>query len=337
MATNRSLLELARSVDGRLIGDGELGIAGVGSLQNGTSELIGFIADPRFLKLLPASNLAAVIVSPAIEAELDRPGIVVANPHLAFARIAALYDRRPRPLAGIHATASVAPGVEIPEDVWVGPGVVIEASVSIGAGSLIGPGCVIGAESSIGERCQLLARVILCHDVEIGSDCLIHPGVVIGSDGFGLALDGERWVKVPQVGRVVIGDHCEIGANTTIDRGAIDDTVIDNGVKIDNQVQIAHNVQIGEHTAIAGCVGIAGSASIGRRCRIGGNAGILGHLEICDDTTIMAKSLVTKSIQKPGIYSSAIPAADQSDWARQLGRLRQLDSLAKRVRQLEDK
>lgn len=327
--------ELALELSGECLGNPKREIFGVGSLALGTEQQIGFVADSSFVASLASSSLGAIIISRGLREQLDRDGIVVDNPHVAFARAAARFDSRPPANPGVHPSAIIADDVVLPVDVSIGPGVVVEPGVSLGAGCELGPGCVIESGVSIGERCVLRARVTVCHGVVIGDDCLFHPGVVVGSDGFGLALDGDRWIKVPQVGSVQIGSNCEFGANTTIDRGAIDDTCIGNGVKVDNQVQIAHNVIIGDHSAIAGCVGIAGSAVIGKRCRIGGNAGILGHLNICDDTTIMAKSLVTKTIRSPGVYSSAIPVTEQAQWGRQLARLRRIDSLAERVGELE--
>ena len=266
---------------------------------------------------------------------IQRPALFVINPYLGYAQAVALLHSEPLPEPGIHPSASVADTAKIGLNVAVGANSSIADDAIIGDGVMIGAGCRIGHGVVIGESTQLKANVVVEYNCQIGQRCRIQAGAVIGSDGFGYARDGQRWVHIPQTGRVVIADDVEIGANTTIDRGAIDDTLIEQGVILDNQIQVAHNVVIGEYTAIAGCVGIAGSARIGKRCTIGGATTILGHLEIADDVHINGMSLVTSSIKKPGAYASSTPLDDVKVWRKNFIRLRQLDAFVKRVQGLE--
>jgi UDP-3-O-[3-hydroxymyristoyl] glucosamine N-acyltransferase len=250
------------------------------------------------------------------------PRIVTADPYVYFARVAQLFSPPEASPAGVHPAAVVAPAVP--------------ASASIGPGTTIDAGARIGENVVIGDGSRLYANVSIYHACVIGRNCIVHSGAVIGADGFGFARERDgRWIKIPQTGRVVIGDDVEVGANTTIDRGALDDTVIGNGVKLDNQIQIAHNVRIGDHTAIAGCVGIAGSTTIGARCMIGGQAGIIGHLSITDDVVVSAGTLVTKSIRRPGVYTGNLPVQTHPDWVKNFAHLRHLDDMAARIRALE--
>jgi UDP-3-O-[3-hydroxymyristoyl] glucosamine N-acyltransferase len=256
---------------------------------------------------------------------------------VAFARIAELFDPPAVLRPGIHASAVVDGSAVVDAGAEVGPLVVIGANSRIAGGARIGPGCVVGEDCVVGEGCELTARVTLVKRVRLGKRVLIHPGAVLGADGFGLAMerpeDGEpHWIKVPQQGGVLIGDDCEIGANTSIDRGAIEDTVLEHDVRLDNQIQIGHNARIGAHTAMAGCAAVAGSAEIGRYCLIGGGAGVLGHLRICDHVSINAMALVTSSIEQPGEYSSGTPLMDTRSWRKSAARFKQLDSLARRLR-----
>jgi len=257
--------------------------------------------------------------------------LLTPEPYAAFARIAALFEPRPEHRAGIHPSAVIDPSAQVAPDASIGPYVVIGARSHIGAGAHIGPGCIIGDDCSIGDGCRLVAHVTLVTRVRLGKRVLIHPGAVLGADGFGIAMTQGHWIKVPQLGGVVIGDDCEIGANTTIDRGALGDTVLEEDVRLDNQIQIGHNVHIGAHTAIAGCAAIAGSARIGRYCLIGGGAGIVGHLEICDRVVITAMSLVTHSIREPGEYSSGTPLMDNRSWRKNAARFKHLDRIARRM------
>ncbi len=329
-----TLGQLAQRVGGQVRGDADAPIFRVAPLQTAQSGDIGFLAQPRYRKQLAATRATAVILS-ANDLEIcPVAALVVDNPSVAYARIAALLNPVPRQ-QGTHPSAVVSPASRIHSSAWIGPLCVIEEGVEIGARASIGPGCMIGHNSSIDEDSMLLAQVTLSPDSQIGRRVLIHPGVVIGSDGFGLANDNGVWVKIPQLGRVRIGDDVEIGANTTIDRGALDDTVIEEGVKLDHQIQVAHNVRIGAHTAIAACVGIAGSTTIGKRCTIAGGVGINGHIEIADDVHITGMTMVTKSILQPGVYSSGIPVEPNAVWKKNVVRFRQLEDIVRRVRALE--
>jgi UDP-3-O-[3-hydroxymyristoyl] glucosamine N-acyltransferase len=300
----------------------------------GTRDL-SFLGHPRYRKYLISTRAAAVILKPENRNDCPAIALVVENPTLAYAQAAALLHPVAHVSAGIHSSAFVHPSSQIAESAQIGPHCVIEAGVGIGEQVSVGPGCVIGKGASLGDGCRLVANVTVCADVKIGQRALIHPGAVLGSDGFGLANDRGRWVKVPQLGGLRIGDDVEVGANTTIDRGSLDDTIIEDGVKLDNLIQIAHNVTIGAHTAIAACVGIAGSARIGRRCSLGGASVVLGHLEVADDVHITAMTLVTKSILQAGMYSSGVPAQPNALWNNNVARLRQLDEMADRLKVLE--
>lgn len=333
--TGYTLGELADMVGGRVSGNAGITIEGVATLSAARENQIAFLANPAYRKQLSGTLAGAVILEPAEQEHCPANALLVDDPYPAYARIAALFQRQPDGECGIHPSAWVSSAAEVDETAWVGPNCSVETGVRIGAGCRIGPGCFIGSGSVLGEQTMLAGNVSICHGVQIGSRCIVHPGVVVGSDGFGFARQQEGWLKVPQLGGVVIGDDVEIGANTTIDRGALEDTVIGRGVKLDNQIQIAHNVHIGDDTAIAGCAGISGSSRIGKRCAIAGGVGIAGHLEITDDVTITAMSLVTRSITRPGAYSSGIPAQANQVWNRQVAHLRRLESLAQRLRKLE--
>ncbi len=332
-----TLAELARRFHCEVRGDAGAEVDAVALLASAGPRNVAFVADPAYLKQLARTAAGAVILRGSDAAHYAGNVLITDNPHLCFARIAAYLHPSPVFVPGVHASAVVDADARVAADAWIGPQAVIEAGAVIGERAYIGPGCHIGRGVEIGAASHLVGRVTVAHACRIGLRALIHPGAVIGSDGFGYARDGERWEKVPQLGRVVIGDDVEIGANTTIDRGALADTMIGDGVKLDNLIQIAHNVQIGEHTALAGCVAVAGSARIGKRCAIGGRAGILGHLEIADDVQIAATSLVTGSISRPGMYSSSIPAEPAALWHKNVARLRQLDDLARRLIALERK
>ena len=329
-----TLGQLAQRVGGQVRGDADATIIQVAPLHTAQSGDIGFLAQPRYRKQLATTRATAVILSASDLENCPVAALVVDNPSAAYARIAALLNPVPRQ-QGVHPSAVVSPASRIHPSAWIGPLCVIEEGVEVGARASIGPGCMIGRNSSIDEDSMLLAQVTLSPDSQIGRRVLIHPGVVIGSDGFGLANDNGVWVKIPQLGRVRIGDDVEIGANTTIDRGALDDTVIEEGVKLDNQIQVAHNVRIGAHTAIAACVGIAGSTTIGKRCTIAGGVGINGHIEIADDVHITGMTMVTKSIMQPGVYSSGIPVEPNAVWKKNVVRFRQMEDIVRRVKALE--
>jgi UDP-3-O-[3-hydroxymyristoyl] glucosamine N-acyltransferase len=329
-----SLDQLVARLGGEVVGDGTVVVARVASLEKAGVGDISFLANPKLRGQLAASRAAALILRPDARELTSRPRILAADPHVYFARVAQLLNPAPPVIGGVAPTASVASAV--PASVFVGAGASIGTDVQIGDGSHIGPGCIIGDRVRIGARCRLHGRVSIYPDCVIGDDAIIHAGAVIGADGFGFARESDgSWVKIPQIGRVVIGNDVEIGANTTIDRGALDDTVIEDGVKLDNLIQIAHNVHIGAHTIMAGCVGVAGSTRIGKRCMFGGQAGISGHLTIADDVVISGCTLVSKSITKPGVYTANLPLQTREDWVRNFAHLRRLDAMADRIRALE--
>ncbi len=330
-----SLGEIAARLGGELIGDPRVTVRQVATLENATNETITFLANERYLDLLKTTCAGAVIIGTRLRDSLEMPRIVAANPYAYFARVSALFNPPTAGEAGIHPTAIVHPQARLDASVHVGPGVVIEEGVVIGPGCSIGAGAYLGVGVAVGEGGMLYPNVTVYHGCRLGKRIIVHAGVVIGADGFGIAMDEGRWLKVPQIGRVIIGDDVEIGANTTIDRGAIDDTVIEEGVKLDNQIQIGHNVHIGAHTAIAACAGIAGSAHIGRHCRIGGASGIAGHITIADNVEISTHTLITKSITEPGTYTGAYPFASNREWRRNAVTLRNLGDLVTRVRTLE--
>ena len=326
---------LAEQAGAVVHGDANCLIENVATLQSAQRGQIAFLANSRYRRYLSDTGASAVILTPAELAQCPTSALVAENPYLVFARVATLLNPAPVAGQGIHPSAVIATDCDIDPSVSIAPHVVVESGARIGRGSVIGPGCVVGCDSEIGAGSRLYANVTLYHRTTIGDRATIHSGVVIGSDGFGMANDNGTWVKVPQLGRVVIGNDVEIGANTTIDRGALDDTVIGDGVRLDNQIQVAHNVQIGAHTAVAGCVGIAGSTQIGQRCQIGGGVGIVGHLTIVDDVYITAMSLVSGNINKPGLYSSGTPLETNSSWQKNAVRFRQLDDMARRLKQVE--
>jgi UDP-3-O-[3-hydroxymyristoyl] glucosamine N-acyltransferase len=276
-----------------------------------------------------------VILSQADADATAIPRIVCDNPYSYFAKLSSFLNPLPECVPGIHPTAVIGKDTKISAQAHIGPLVTVGDGAIIGAGTIVMDGCSIGAGSTLGENTLLYPRVTVYYGCVIGNHVIAHSGAVIGSDGFGMAWENGRWLKIPQIGRVLIGDHVEIGANTTIDRGALDDTVIEEDVKLDNQIQIAHNVRIGAHTAIAGCVGIAGSATIGKYCRIGGSAGILGHLSIADGVEISSFTLVSKSIREKGVYSGIYPFSEKETWLKSAAHLRHLDDMFARIKQLE--
>lgn len=328
-----------RSLAGHLgleyAGDGERSLRRVASLESADDASLTFFVPGAARPRLERTRAAAVLVTPADRATAPCSTLLTDRPYLHYALAAqALHPPAPvRP--GIAAGATVAPDAAVDPSAEVAAGAVIEAGARIEGGAVVGAGAFVGADSRLGAGSRLGPRAVLAEGCELGERCLVQPGAVIGSDGFGYAPGDAGWVRIPQVGRVLVGDDVAIGANTTIDRGASDDTVVGNGVILDNQIQIAHNVRIGDHTAMAGCVGVAGSASIGRRCTVGGAAVILGHLEIADDVHITALSMVSKSIKLAGTYSSGVPLEPNADWRRNAARFRQLDGMARRIAALE--
>ncbi|MDZ7749531.1 MAG: UDP-3-O-(3-hydroxymyristoyl)glucosamine N-acyltransferase [Halofilum sp. (in: g-proteobacteria)] len=326
---------LADELHLRYEGDGERRIARVAPLERAGPDGLAFVSRNSYLDRLASCEAGAVIVAPEHAERVRGCALLADNPYAAYARAAQLLHPLPGMAPGVDPDASVDRRARLAGDVHVGARAVVDADAEIGAGCVIAAGACVGAGARLGAGTRIGPGVVIGADCALGSRCLVQAGAVVGSDGFGYAQDGESWIRIPQIGRVVIGDDVDIGANTTIDRGALDDTVIGDGVILDNQIQIAHNVRVGEHTAMAGCVGIAGSAVIGRRCTIGGAAAILGHLEVVDDVHITAMSLVMSSITEPGTYSSGAPLEPNARWRRNAARFRQLDALARRVGDLE--
>ncbi|MCC7249377.1 MAG: UDP-3-O-(3-hydroxymyristoyl)glucosamine N-acyltransferase [Lysobacter sp.] len=312
-------------------GDASRTIEGVATLARAEPTQLAFLANPRYRSQLDTCRAAAVVMRADDVDGYAGTALIAKDPYAAFAKIAALFEAREPASPGIHPMAAIDPTAEISPQASIGAFVSIGARSRIEAGAAIGPGCVIGEDCVVGEDSELVARVTLVRRVRLGKRVLIHPGAVLGADGFGIAMDHGRWLKVPQLGGVRVGDDCEIGANTTIDRGAMDDTVLEEDVRLDNQIQIGHNARIGAHTAMAGCSAVAGSATIGRYCLIGGGAGVLGHLEICDRVVITAMSLVTSAIREPGEYSSGTPLMDNRSWRKNAARFKHLDALARQL------
>ena len=335
MAVTYTLEALAQRLGCRVEGDGTVEVTAVGTLEDATEGQLTFALNGRYAQQLGATRASAVILPEALLAQCPVAALVADNPHVAYARAAELLHPPHVPPAGVHPSAVVADDVQCGRGVSIGPNAVIEAGAVLGSAVVVGSGCVVGRGARIGDHTRLHANVTIAHGVKIGCRGIIHSGTVIGSDGFGLADDGGRWQKVPQLGTVVIGDDVEIGANTAIDRGALEDTLIEDGVKLDNQVHVAHNVKIGADSAIAGCVGIAGSTRIGRRCQVAGATAITGHITIADDVIISGMSMVTGNIHHSGQYSSGIPLDNTQQWRKNAARFRNLDALARKVAQLE--
>ena len=333
--TAYQLADLVTLFGGQARGDADTLISQIATLDSAQSGNLSFLASSKYRVKLASTQASAVIVGAADAEATQLPRIVCDNPYLYFAKVSALLNSPPLVLPGIHSSAVLGENAQIDSTAHIAAHVVIGDHVKIGAGCVIMAGCNIGARTHIGNDARLYPHVVVYSDCVLGSRIIVHSGVVIGADGFGLAMDGERWLKIPQIGRVIIGNDVEIGANTTIDRGALDDTIIEDGVKLDNQIQVAHNVRIGAHTAIAGCVGIAGSTTIGRYCRIGGSAGILGHLNIADHVEISSFTLIGKSIKKSGSYTGVFPFSNNDEWRRNAVHLRHLDELADKIKLLQ--
>lgn len=323
--------ELAQRFGLALRGDPATRVDGVATLARAAAGQLAFLANPQYRRQLADTRAGAVVLREADAEACPTACLVARDPYTAFARIASLFEARPHRPPGIHPSAAIDPSAHVDPGAHVGAFVAIGAGSRVEAGAVVGPGCVIGEDCVVGEDSELVARVTLVRRVRLGKRVLVHPGAVLGADGFGLAMDAGRWIKVPQLGGVAVGDDCEIGANTTIDRGALDDTVLEEDVRLDNQIQIGHNVHVGAHTAMAGCVAVAGSTRIGRYCLIGGAAGIAGHLEICDKVTVTAMTLVTHSIHAPGEYSSGTPVQENRQWRKNAARFKHLDEMARRL------
>lgn len=330
-----TLRTLAELTGARLQGEAGCRIDRVAPLQHAGPGAISFLANSKYRRYLAETRASAVILRPVDATDVALPALVSENPYLAFARIARHLNPPPPLQPGIHPSTVVAADAEIAPAAEVGPQVSIGPRVRIATGCRIGAGCVIGADTVLGEDCRLESGVHIYAGCRLGRRVRVHAGVVIGADGFGFARSDAGWEAVPQLGGVVIGDDVDIGANTTIDRGALEDTVIGDGVKIDNLVQIAHNVSIGEHSVIAACTGISGSTHIGRRCTIGGGVGVAGHLQIADDTVFTGMTMVTHDVRDPGLYSSGVTVSPARQWRRNAVRFHQLDDMARRLRALE--
>ncbi|WP_341303504.1 UDP-3-O-(3-hydroxymyristoyl)glucosamine N-acyltransferase [Pseudomonas sp. TMP25] len=330
-----TLGQLAERLDAVLQGNPDQLISGLATLQEAGADQLSFLANAQYRKFLPACKAGAVLLTAADAEGYASNALVVPNPYLAYAELSHLFDRKPKALPGMHATAVVAADAHIDASASVGAYAVIESGAQIAAGVTVGAQCVVGARSVIGEGGWLAPRVTLYHDVRIGKRVVIQSGAVIGGEGFGFANEKGVWQKIAQIGGVTIGDDVEIGANTTVDRGALSDTLIGNGVKLDNQIMIAHNVQIGDNTAMAGCAGISGSTKIGKNCMIAGGVGMVGHIEVCDNVFVTGMTMVTRSITEPGSYSSGTAMQPAAEWRKSAARIRQLDDMARRLKQLE--
>jgi len=332
---NVRLADLAKQINADVVGDADCKITSVAALTKAAPGDITFLTDKKYRKYLSTTKASAVIIHPTDLPLCNKPAIVTENVAVAFALIAAYLHPISKAVPGVHSTAVIGLNCSIADTATIHANCVIGDNVTLGNEVEVAAGCVIEFGCKIGDNTVIHANAVINHDVIIGREVIIHPGAIIGSDGFGMANQDGKWIKVPQLGTVVIGDRVDIGANTTIDRGAIEDTVIGIGVKLDNQIQVAHNTQIGEHTAIAGCTGIAGSTIIGKHCAIGGMVAITGHLQIADYVQVTANSMIVNSIKESGLYSSGMPIQKNRDWHRVSARLKNLDDLAKRVKQLE--
>lgn len=330
-----SLNEIATRLGGEVVGDGATLVHGIGTLSRATREQIAFLANPIYRAQLSTTQAGAVIVAPGDRELTELPRIIALNPYAYFARAAALFLPPSSAAPGKHPSAVIESSATVAKSAIIGAGAYVGQCAKIGERTIISPNVHIGSDAIIGADCVVYPNSVVYHHCEIGDRVIIHAGVVIGADGFGFAHDTDRWIKVPQVGRVKIEDDVEIGANTTIDRGAIEDTIIETGVKLDNQIQIGHNVRVGAHTVMAGCSAVAGSTSIGRHCKIGGGVGIVGHVEICDGVTITARTLVTKSILQAGVFSGGLPHMGNREWLKTTAHIRRIEQLISRVEQLE--
>lgn len=336
-SVRKTLEELAQFLGAELRGDAKDEVTGLGTLHNAREGQVTFLANEKYARHLPETKATAVLLKPEFAGDCPVNALVLEDPYLGFARLSHLFDPQPSRDEGVHRSATVAPSAHVADSASVGAGAVIEPEASIGEGVHIGPGSVIGSRSRVGADTFVAANVTVYHDVVIGERCRISSGAVIGSDGFGYAHAGDHWERIAQLGGVRIGNDVDVGANTSIDRGALDDTVIGDGVKIDNTVQVGHNVEIGDHCAMAALVGIAGSTHIGRHCIFGGASAIAGHLKIADHVHLTGMTMVTKNLNEPGVYSSGTGVESNRNWRRSVARFRQLDDMARRLRQLEKK
>lgn len=330
-----TLGEVAEAIGAELLGDPEQQVVEIAPLDRATEEQISFLSSDQYLSHLDTTAAAAVILQPQHRDQFSGNRLLVDDPYLGYAKTAALLHPEPSVQGGKHPTAVVDPSAQVSEQSWIGPQSVVMAGAVIEASVEIGPGCLIGQDCHIGRGTRLKGQVTLMEGTILGEACLLHPGAVLGSDGFGFANEQGRWIKIPQLGRVVVGDRVEIGANSTIDRGALEDTVIEDGVKIDNLVHLAHNVRVGENSAMAAMVGVAGSTEIGAGCTFGGQVGVVGHLKIAAGTHCSARTLITRSIDESGSYSSGMPAAPSRNWRRNIVQLRNLNQSIQRLKRAE--
>ncbi|HHH0662519.1 TPA: UDP-3-O-(3-hydroxymyristoyl)glucosamine N-acyltransferase [Yersinia enterocolitica] len=331
------LADLAQQLDAQVHGDGDIVITGIASMHSAEPSQITFLSNSRYQEQLATCNAGAVVLTEADLPFCKSAALVVKNPYLTYARMAQIMDTTPQPAQDIAPSAVISPQATLGENISIGANAVIESGVVLGDNVVIGAGCFIGKNTHIGAGSRLWANVSVYHEVVIGQNCLIQSGTVIGADGFGYANDRGNWIKIPQLGSVHIGDRVEIGACTTIDRGALDNTIIGNGVIIDNQCQIAHNVVIGDNTAVAGGVIMAGSLKVGRYCMIGGASVINGHMEICDKVTITGMGMVMRPITEPGLYSSGIPLQPNKVWRKTAALVMNIDGINKRLKAIERK
>lgn len=331
------LADLAQQLDAQLHGDGDLVITGIASMHSAQAGQITFLSNSRYQEQLSSCLASAVVLTEADLPHCRSAALVVKNPYLTYARMAQLMDTTPSPAQDIAPSAVISPAATLGQNVAIGANAVIESGAFLGDNVVIGPGCFIGKRARIGADTRLWANVTIYHEVEIGQRCLIQSGTVIGADGFGYANERGEWIKIPQLGTVIIGDRVEIGACTTIDRGALDNTLIGNGVIIDNQCQIAHNVVIGDNTAVAGGVIMAGSLKIGRYCQIGGASVINGHMEIADKVVVTGMGMVMRPITEPGVYSSGIPLQPNKVWRKTAALVMNIDEISKRLKAVERK
>lgn len=330
-----TLGELAARFDCELVGDADIVVENVAGLHNADPRSLSFLSNPRFKEQLSVTRAAAVIVRAEDADDAPSAVLISENPYAHYALMAAAIHPAPGYEPGVHPSAAVSDSAEIADSAHIAANVTIGERARIGANAYIGPGSFVGPDCIVGDDGRLIANVTFVRDVKTGLRCIFHPGTVIGADGFGNAMTPQGWVKVPQLGGVRIGNDVEIGANTTVDCGAIDDTVIEDGVRIDNLCMIAHNAHIGAHTAMAGASGISGSTRVGKRCMFGGQSGAVGHITICDDVVVSGRAMISKSITKPGVYANNFPAEDTRTWNRRVALFRRLDQIIARIKKLE--
>ncbi|MBU2987618.1 UDP-3-O-(3-hydroxymyristoyl)glucosamine N-acyltransferase [Saccharophagus degradans] len=330
-----TLAQLADHLDAQMVGDANYTVECIAPLESAGKNALSFLANSKYEKALATSQAGIMLLAQDSAEKFNGNKLIVKNPYLCYAKLSELFNFRLDKKQGVHPSATVDADATVAADAYIGPNCVIEAGAVIGSGTQLGAGCFVGADTKLGNDCLLHANVTLYAGVELGNKVLIHSGTVIGSDGFGFAPSAEGWVKIHQLGGVVIGNNVEIGSNTSIDRGALDDTIIEDGVIIDNLVHIAHNVKIGAGSAIAGCVGIAGSAVIGKNCTVAGMVAINGHITIADNTHFHGGTIVTKGVKESGAYASAPPMQEVSKWRRNAVRYGQLDEWVEKIKALQ--